>query len=75
MGSEVNTNRGRTPLPDEKWLRLYADMGGEIVTLGTDAHSAGFVGCAIRERQELLRRCGLRRFCTFEKRRPIWHEL
>ncbi len=61
-GIELNTNRGNTPLPDEKWLRLYRSLGGEIVTLGTDAHTPGFVGCAIREGQALLRACGFRRF-------------
>ena len=74
-GIELNTNRGNTPLPDEKWLRMYREMGGEIITLGTDAHSAEYVGCAVRERQELLRKCGFKRFCTFEKMQPIWHEL
>lgn len=74
-GIEVNTNRGNTPLPDAKWLRMYRELGGEIITLGTDAHSPEFVGCAIRERQRLLRECGFTRFCTFEKRKPIWHEL
>lgn len=75
-GIELNTNRGGTPLPDEKWLRLYRDVAREpIVTLGTDAHSARYVGRAVRERQELLRRCGFERFCTFEKRAPVWHNL
>ena len=74
-GIELNTNRGNTPLPDEKWLRMYRELGGEIITLGTDAHGPRFVGCAIREGQELLRRCGFTRFCTFEKRHPVWHEL
>lgn len=76
IGIELNTNRGGTPLPDEKWLRLYRDIAREpVVTLGTDAHSAKFVGRAVRERQVLLRRCGFERFCTFEKRRPIRHVL
>lgn len=74
-GIELNTNRGNTPLPDGKWLRMYREMGGEIITLGTDAHSPEYVGCAVRERQELLRTCGFKRFCTFEKMQPIWHEL
>ena len=74
-GIELNTNRGNAPLPDEKWLRMYRDLGGEIITLGTDAHTPEFAGCAVRERQALLRRCGFTRFCTFEKRRPIWHDL
>ena len=74
-GIELNTNRGHTPLPDEKWLRMYRRLGGEIITLGTDAHDPRYVGCAIRERQELLRRCGFRRFCTFRRMEPVWHEL
>lgn len=74
-GIEVNTNRGHTPLPDAKWLRMYRELDGEIVTLGTDAHTPEFVGCAIRERQQLLRDCGFAKFCTFENRRPVWHEL
>ena len=75
LGLEVNTNRGNTPLPDGKWLRLYRELGGEAVTLGTDAHTLEFVGRAVREGQELLRQCGFRRFCTFERRRPVWHSL
>lgn len=74
-GIELNTNRGNTPLPDAPWLRLYRELGGEIITLGSDAHTTGFVGCAIRERQQLLRECGFTRFCTFEKLHPIWHSL
>ena len=75
LGIELNTNRGNTPLPDEKWLRMYRNLGGEIITLGTDSHGPEFVGCAVRERQQLLKDCGFTRFCTFEKRRPVWHEL
>lgn len=74
-GIELNTNRGNTPLPDEKWLRMYHDLGGEIITLGSDAHSTRFVGCAIPERQALLRRCGFTRFCTFRHMEPVWREL
>jgi len=74
-GIELNTNRGHTPLPDEKWLRMYRQEGGEIITIGSDAHRPSYVGCAVRERQELLKLCGFTRFCTFEKRMPLWHEL
>jgi len=74
-GIELNTNRCHTPLPDEKWLRLYRSMGGEIITLGSDAHSPAFAGCAIREGQARLRACGFARFCTFYGGAPVWHEL
>ena len=74
-GIELNTNHGHQFLPDGKWLRLYRSLGGEIITLGSDAHRPCDVGRSIREGQELLRQCGFRRFCTFEKMEPVWHEL
>ena len=74
-GIEVNTNRGNTPLPDAKWLKLYRQLGGEIITLGSDAHSSEYIGCAISQGQTLLKECGFTRFCTFERRSPIWHTL
>ena len=74
-GIEVNTNRGHDPLPGAKWLRLYRACGGEIITLGSDAHTPEFVGCCIRERQELLRDCGFERFSTFHFMRPCFHTL
>ena len=74
-GIELNTNRGNTPLPDGKWLRMYRELGGEIITLGTDAHSTEYVGCVVREKQALLKECGFKRFCTFERQQPLWHEL
>ena len=43
-GIECNVNRGNTPLPDAKWLRLYHELSGEIITIGTDAHTPEFVG-------------------------------
>ena len=74
-GIELNVNRGNTPLPDAKWLRIYRELGGELITLGTDAHSPEHVGRFIRERQALLKECGFARFCTFEKQMPVWHAL
>lgn len=74
-GIEVNTNRGAQPLPGERWLRLYRELGGEIVTLGSDAHRPEDVGKGIREGQALLRACGFTRFCTFERQEPVWHAL
>lgn len=74
-GIELNTNRGHQPLPDEKWLKMFRRLGGEVITLGTDAHAPNQVGCAIAERQALLKHCGFHRFCTFDRQKPVWHEL
>ena len=35
---------------------------------------AAYAG-AVRERQQLLKDCGFTKFCTFEKMKPIWHDL
>ena len=75
LGIECNTNRGGMFLPDGEILRLYRRLGGEIVTLGSDAHRPEHVGLGIREGQELLRACGFRYFCTFEQRNPVFHPL
>lgn len=74
-GIELNTNRGSFPLPSAKWLKLYRSLGGEIITLGSDVHGPAHIGCGIRENQVLLKECGFKRFCTFEKMTPIWHDL
>ncbi len=75
LGIELNTNRGRSPLPDEKWLKLYRSLGGEIITLGSDSHQAEMAECRIPENQALLKACGFTRFCTFREMKPVWHDL
>ena len=75
IGIECNTNRGNAPLPGREILTLYRQMGGEIITLGSDAHNGRHVGCAIRECQQLLRECGLRYFTTFTKGKPEFRPL
>ena len=54
---------------------MYRSLGGERITLGSDAHTPEYVGCALRQNQELLKRCGFTRFCCFSCRRPQWHDL
>lgn len=71
-GMELNTDRARGL---DQWLpllRLYRQLGGEIVTLGSDAHRAEDVGLGIREGCELLREAGFSRYTVFSGRRPRW---
>lgn len=74
-GIEINTNRGNAPLPDARWAKLYRAMGGEIITLGSDAHTPEFAGRGIAEGQRMLRDCGFTKFCTFEKGKPVFRDL
>ena len=75
LGIELNSNRGNAPLPGEKWLKIYRELGGEIVTLGSDAHRPQHIACAMEERQELLKACGFGAFCTFDAGQPVFHRL
>lgn len=74
-GMEVNTYRGRTVAEWKPILELYRDCGGEIVTVGSDAHVPGGVGKGVREALELLAGQGFRYICTYDKRKPVFHTL
>lgn len=72
---ELNTSGpARAPggrMMPELWeLRLFRECGGELVTLGSDAHTAGQVGRQIRQGQELLREAGFRYQTTYRDRIP-----
>jgi histidinol-phosphatase (PHP family) len=50
-------------------LRRYAELGGETVTTGSDAHSVQEVGAGLKEAEELIRAAGLRYVATFKNRK------
>lgn len=69
-GIECNTNRGKTL---ELWrpiLEDYRNLGGEIVTLGSDAHTAQDVGKGIAPAAELLSSLGYRYYSVYRRRKP-----
>lgn len=72
-GLEVNTNGlYMTPdtMPERPILARYRELGGEIVTVGSDAHYAEVVGHAVRETLETLKAIGFRYVCAFDARKP-----
>lgn len=69
-GIEVNTYRGRTVADWLPVLERYRDAGGELVTVGSDAHDPAYTGAGVREAYELLERLGFRYVTVYEKRRP-----
>lgn len=76
-GLEINTSgidRIGDFLPGADYLRLYRDLGGEIVTIGSDAHSVDRVGQYAGEALTLVKEmfgC----VCTFQNRQPVFHKL
>lgn len=77
IGIEVNTSgmhRVKCFLPDAPYLRRFRELGGEIVTVGSDAHTANRVGEDIDEACDMLRDI-FGYVCTFADRKPIFHKL
>ena len=76
---EVNTSGVRCPLesmmPDMALMKWYKELGGEFITIGTDAHKPEFVGADIRAAQEFILEAGFKSFVTFENRKMIHHKI
>ena len=68
-GIEVNTSNFRYHLSDQtpsrKILKMYYDLGGKILTFGSDTHQKEHVGYKIEEVKEIVK----------EKMKPIFHLL
>ena len=76
-GMEINTSgvdRMGDFLPSADFLKRYKELGGEIVTVGSDAHAPDRVGQYAGEALEILKDI-FGYVCTFENRKPIFHKL
>ena len=72
-GIEINVSglrHGHTSYPNASALALYRELGGEIITLGSDAHAPEDAGIGIREGAELLRSLGFRYYAVYDRRKP-----
>ena len=78
-GIELNTSSFRYGLSDlmpaRDILRLYHELGGTIITFGSDSHVEEHLGAYINDCKEELRKIGFTQFCTFDRMKPVFHEL
>lgn len=78
-GIEINTSGVRRsacePCPGPPILRWYAELGGEILTIGSDSHRVEHVGLYRQEAVEMARLAGLRWLTTFKERQPVQNPL
>ncbi len=78
-GIEVNTGaisyglRDLNPCMDI--LKRYKALGGEIITVGSDAHRPDRIARGFDRAAEVLTACGFKYYCTFEKRTPEFHRI
>jgi histidinol-phosphatase (PHP family) len=78
-GIEVNTAgyfyKLGFPHPDFDSLKRYKELGGEIITIGSDAHATGNIGQYFRPVLEELLKVGFKYITYFEKRKPAFVKL
>lgn len=61
-------------LPTAEYFRRFKELGGEIVTIGSDAHRADRVGQYSFESCQMLKDI-FGYVCTFKNRQPVFHKL
>jgi histidinol-phosphatase (PHP family) len=72
---EVNTSGLFGPLdatmPPEWILRRYRELGGELVTIGSDAHRAMDIGRGVRQGMQQLLQNGYEYFTFYRDHKPV----
>ena len=51
-------------------LKRYRELGGEIITVGSDAHDTLRIADRFDRAAEMLLECGFKYYTVFEKRMP-----
>ena len=78
-GLELNTGslrRGtKEASPCADILKQYRNLGGEIITIGSDAHNAKDIAADFTRAAEVLKSCGFSYYCIFENRMPKYRKL
>ncbi len=72
-GIEVNTSgidRGGHVLPHPGIIYRYRELGGRIITIGSDAHKFQNVGAYIKEAIEIIANAGFDEITLFKNRKP-----
>lgn len=74
-GIELNTSSirygmGQRCTPSREMLELYKELGGQVITIGSDAHKAQDVGRDLETGEELLKDIGFKYRTLFKDRKP-----
>lgn len=72
-GIEINTSgyalNGNCGFPNFDQVKRYYDLGGRIITIGTDSHTSDRVGQHVNDVKEKLEQIGFKDITTFTKRK------
>ncbi len=73
-GIEINSGAYRSgmknPNPMPEIVKRYRELGGEIITVGSDAHKAEDLGRGFDKIAEILKQSGFKYYTVFKDRKP-----
>ena len=73
-GIEINTSGLRQKygdvFPSLKYVKLFRELGGEILSIGSDAHTVADLGSGITEGAKIALEAGFKYLCYFKERKP-----
>lgn len=76
---EINTSgwktENRCQNPHLAILERYISLGGELITIGSDAHTPEYIAYRFDDLSELIKKAGLRQYCVYKKRKPVFFDL
>lgn len=61
------------PHPDV--LKRYRELGGEIITIGADAHKPEHIAYDFAKTEEILKSCGFKYYTEFFEQKPVFKQL
>ena len=75
-GIEINTSGlrqkyGKT-FPTLDYIKMFKELGGEIISVGSDSHCVGDLGKGVKEGIELAELAGFKYLCYFRERKPVF---
>lgn len=78
-GIEVNTSGLKSglknPNPDINIVKLYKELGGEIITIGSDSHSVEYLGYEFDRVYNMLKELGFKYYSVFKGRKAEFYEI
>ncbi len=72
---EINSSGLRQPinrlLPEKETVKRFKELGGKLVTVGSDAHYAKDIGVGIKDAIEAAKYAGFNAATVYQNRRPV----
>ena len=76
IGIEINTSGLKYGLgfahPHPELLKRYRELGGELLTIGSDAHQPEHIAYDFQTLPPLLKACGFSYYTLFRDRKPVF---